>query len=96
MNGQGELFKLVLKPYPFRLRTNDLIRISGRLGLVIRVSEGAAVVLINRPARIFSTRFDKRVRIQPSPVLVRISANSETEILHRSKPKTERKKHENV
>ena len=81
---QGELFGLVLeRRYPFRLRTNDIVRIGGRLGLIIRVNECAAVVLMNRRAREFSTRFDKRVRIQPSPVTFRISVNSETEILNR-------------
>jgi len=84
VRGQAELFGLVLEQrYPFRLRANDVIRIDGRLGLVIRVNECAAVVLMNRRAREFSTRFDKRVRIQPSPMTFRISVNSETEILNR-------------
>ena len=91
-NGQGELFTLSLKRYPYRLRANDLIRIGGRLGLVLRVNDCAAVVLVNRPPRQFTTRFDKKVRLQPSPVTFRISANSETEIVHRQKPKTQRRK----
>lgn len=91
---QGELFGLVLQQrYPFRLRANDVIRVDGRLGLVIRVHECAAVVLVNRPAREFTTRFDKQVRFQPSPVLFRISVNSETEILNR-KARKKRKQRE--
>ena len=81
---QGELFGLVLQwRHPFRPRVNDVLRVDGRLGLVIPVHECAAVVLMNRPVREFSTRFDKRVRIQPSPVTFRISPNTETEILNR-------------
>jgi hypothetical protein len=82
---QGELFGLFWQPFehPFRLRVNDLIRVGDRLGRVIRVSECAAVVLINRPVRKFSTRFDKPVRFQPPPMTFRISVNSETEILNR-------------
>ena len=90
---QAEFFGLVWRPlaHPFRLRANDVIRIDGRLGLIIRINECAAVVLVNRQTREFTTRFDKRVRIQPSPVLVRISPHSEIEILNRKVPK--QKKH---
>lgn len=88
--GQGELFGLLLqKRYPFRLRVNDVIDVDGRLGLIIRVTECAAVVLVKRSVREFKTRFDKPVRLQPSPITFRISANSETEILNR---KTRRKR----
>ena len=81
---QAELFGLVLqRPHPFRLRTNDIIRVDGSLGRIIRVTECAAVVLVNRPARTFKTRFDKPVRFQPSPVTFRISANAGAEILNR-------------
>ena len=82
---QAELFGLIWQSsrHPFRLRVNDLIRIDGRLGRIIRVTECAAVVLMNRRPRDFNTRFDKHVRFQPSPVLFRISANTETEILNR-------------
>lgn len=81
---QSELFGLVLQwRYPFRLRANDVIRIAGKLCWVIRVNECAAVVLVNRPVREFSTRFDRHVRFQPPPVMVRISPNTETEILNR-------------
>jgi len=82
--GQGELFGLVLqRRHPFRLRVNDLIRVDDRLGLIIRVTESAAVVLVNRKVREFKTRFDKHVRLQPSPVTFRISPNTETEVLNR-------------
>lgn len=85
MHQQRELFGLIWRPFrhPFRLHINDVVRIEGRLGRVIRVTECAAVVLMNRPVREFSTRFDNRVRFQPAPVTCRISANSETEILNR-------------
>ena len=70
---QGELFGLFWqKPDPLRLRVNDVIRIDGRLGLIIRVNDCAAVVLMNRPARTFKTRFDKPVRFQPPPMTFRI------------------------
>ncbi len=87
-NEQRE-FALLWRPFPrlFRLRANDVIRLNGRLGRVIRVTECAAVVLLNQAAREFQTRFDKRVRIQPSPVLVRISPNTEKEILNRKQRK---------
>ena len=82
---QAELFGLVWRPlqFPFRLRVNDVIRIDGRLGLVIRVTECAAVVVMNRRTREFITRFDKQVRFELLPVMVRISANSESEVLNR-------------
>ena len=82
---QGELFALVWQPVQrrFRLHANDVIRIDGRLCRVLRVNECAAVVVMNRPRRKFSTRFDKPVSFQPPPVLFRISADSETEILNR-------------
>jgi hypothetical protein len=88
MNGTGEqaeLFGLIWSPFrqPFRLRVNDLLRINGRLCLVIRVNECSAVLLMNRPVREFTTRFDKPVRFQPSPAIFRISPNSEVEILNR-------------
>ena len=89
MNGdQAELFGVIFRqPYPFRLRANDVIRIDGRLARIIRVTESAAVVVMNRPAREFMTRFDKRVRLQPSPIIFRISANSEAEIVNNKSPK---------
>jgi hypothetical protein len=38
---------------------------------------------MNRPVRDFKTRFDKPVRFQPPPIMFRIGANSESEILNR-------------
>ena len=70
-------------PQPYRLHAGDVIQFDGRLCRVVRVNECAAVVLMNRPARIFTTRFDKPVRFTPSPALFRISPNSETAILNR-------------
>ena len=87
MSINGEQRELpVWKPplrYPFRLRVNDYVRIDGRIGRVIRVTDAAAVVLVNRPPRQFMTRFDKPVRFRRPPVIVRIAANSEIEILNR-------------
>jgi hypothetical protein len=74
---------LLLPVYPFRLRAGDVIRTSGRLARVIRVTECAAVILMNRPVREFKTRFDKPVRFTPPPVTFRISSQSEVEILNR-------------
>ena len=94
MNGipvQGELFGLFWqKPDPFRLRVNDVVRIDGRLGLVIRVNDCAAVVLMHRPARVFKTRFDKPVRFSQSPITFRISTYSAAEILNRTVGKKRR------
>ena len=95
MNGipvQGELFALCWqRPDPLRLRVNDVVRIDGRLGLVIRVNDCAAVVLMHRPVRTFKTRFDKPVRFQPSPITFRISTYSVAEILNRKQPKAARR-----
>ena len=92
---QAELSHLVGRPlrHPFRLRVNDVVRIGGRLGRIVRVGECAAVVLLNQRPREFSTRFDKQVRFQPPPVTFRISANAETEILNR-KARKQRKRPE--
>ena len=68
---------------PFRLRAGDVIRFNGRLCYVVRVSECAAVVIMNRPMRDFKTRFDKPVRFQPPPALFRISPQSVVPILNR-------------
>ena len=82
---QAEFFGLIWQPaqYPFRLRSGDIIRFNGRLGLIIRVTECAAVVLMNRPVRDFKTRFDKPVRFQPPPTHFRISSNAEVPVLNR-------------
>jgi hypothetical protein len=90
MSNQGELFGLLLqKRHPFRLRVNDIIRVEERLGLIIRVTECSAVVLVNRRPRQFKTRFDKEVRLQPAPKVFRISPNAGSEIVNR---KTRRKR----
>ena len=68
---------------PFRLRVNDYMLIDGRLGRVIRVTESAAVVLVSRPPRQFTTRFDRPVRFRQPPIIVRIAANAEIDILNR-------------
>jgi hypothetical protein len=89
-NGQAELFGLLWlsSQYPFRLRAGDVFRSDGRLCRVLRVSECAAVILMNRPVRVFKTRFDKPVRFQPSPLVFRISPNAEVEILNRKPRQT--------
>jgi hypothetical protein len=95
VNGeQAELFGLIWQPYQqrFRLRVNDIIRIGDKLGRVVRVNECAAVVLMNRSAREFKTRFDKHVHFQPPPVVVRISVNSETEIINDKSKKNRRRR----
>jgi hypothetical protein len=85
---QTELVGLIWRPkkHPFRLRVGDVIRYDGRLCRVIRVNECAAVILMNRPVRQFKTRYDKPVRFQPRPAMIRIYSNSETEILNRKAP----------
>lgn len=69
--------------HPFRLHAGDVIRFDNRLCRVIRVNECAAVVIMNRPTREFTTRFDKPVRFTPPPATFRISPQSECEILNR-------------
>jgi len=116
MNGpskQDELFGVIFQPFRkvFRLRAGDVFRSQGRLRRVIRVNECAAVILMNRLVREFTTRFDKRVRFQPTPLVFRISPNAEVEILNRKVRKqtksnspdsrcgespTERSSHENL
>jgi hypothetical protein len=84
-SAQAELFRETWSPprHPFRLRVNDLFRSEGRLCRVIRVTECAAVVLMNMPERTFTTRFDRAVKFRQPPALFRISANAEVEILNR-------------
>lgn len=98
MNGgceQGELFALFWQrpDHPFRLRVNDLVRVNGRVGRVIRVTESAAVLLVNQPRRVFKTRFDKPVNFQPPPAIARMSANAEVEILNRGNGHSKKRKH---
>jgi len=68
--------------HPFRLRAGDVFRFNGRLCRVVRVNESEAVVIMNRPVRVFKTRFDKSVQFQPPPARFYISSNSEVEILN--------------
>jgi len=69
--------------YPFRLRAGDIFRFNGRLCRVLRVNYSAAVVIMNRPVRVFKTRFDKPVRFQPPPKRFYVSPQSEVAILNR-------------
>ena len=82
---QTELFALIWKRprRPFRLHAGDVILLDERLCRVIRVTECAAVVLMNRKFREFKTRFDRPVAFQPSPAVFRISPSSEVQILNR-------------
>ena len=71
------------KPPSTRLRAGDVIRFGNRLCRVIRVNDCSAVVMMNRPTRVFTTRFDKHVRFEQPPATFRISPQSEVEILNR-------------
>ena len=81
---QAELFGVIWQPFqrPFRLQAGDVIRLDNRLCLVVRVTECSAVVVMNQRVRKFATRFDKPVRFQPPPKLLRIAANSDVTILN--------------
>ena len=78
----GIIWRL-LQPPSTRLRAGDVIRIDNRLCRVIRVNDCAAVVIMNRPPRVFTTRFDKPVRFEQPPAMFRISPQAEVEILNR-------------
>jgi hypothetical protein len=82
---QADLVGLIWQPFthPFRLHAGDVIRLNNRLCRVIRVTECAAVVIMNRPVREFKTLFDKPVCFRPRPAIVRIDSNSETPVLNR-------------
>ena len=67
----------------YRLRAGDVIRFEGKPCQVLRVNDCAAVVAVTRQARTFTTLFGKTITIQPKPALVRISPDSEIEILNR-------------
>jgi hypothetical protein len=73
----------------FRLRAGDVIRLDGQPCQVVRVSDCSAVVAVTKQPREFTTLFGQRVRIQPKPALVRISPNSESPILSRTKPRAD-------
>jgi len=68
---------------PYRLRAGDVIRFDGKPCRVVRVTDCAAVVAVTKPARTFTTLAGKTVTLQPGPALVRISPNSDIEILNR-------------
>ena len=72
-----------LVKYPFKLRAGDIFRYEDRLCRVLRVNYSCAVVIMNRPVRVFKTRFDKPVRFQPPPRLFYISPDSEVTVLNR-------------
>ena len=74
-----------MKTFPpaFRLHAGDLIEYHGQPCPVLRVTECCAVVAVAQPAREFTTLFGKRVRLQPKPALVRISADAACPILSR-------------
>jgi hypothetical protein len=78
----GLIWRL-LQPPPTRLRAGDVIRFDNRLCRVIRVNDCAAVVIMNRPVRVFTTRFDKPVRFEQPPAMFRISPQADVEILNR-------------
>ena len=84
---QSEFVGLIWQPLrlPFRLHAGDVIRYDGRLCRVLRVNECAAVVIMNRAVREFTTRFDKPVRFTPPPAQFRISPQSAVEILNLKK-----------
>ena len=69
--------------HPFRLRAGDVVLLEGRPCPIVRVTDCAAVVAIEREPRQFTTIFGKQVRIQPKPALIRICPNSEIPILNR-------------
>lgn len=81
---QSEFVGLIWQPaqLPFRLHAGDVIRYDGRLCRVLRVNECAAVVIMNRPTREFTTRFDKAVRFTPPPAQFRLSPQSAVEIVN--------------
>ncbi len=72
-----------LPDYPFKLRAGDVIRFGDRFCRIIHVNYSSALVIMNRPVRKFTTRFDKPVCFQPPPLRFYISPNSEVEILNR-------------
>jgi hypothetical protein len=60
-----------------------VIEMDGKPCPIVRVTECAAVVAVAQAWREFTTLAGKRVQLQPAPKLVRISPNSECEILNR-------------
>ena len=81
---QPELFAVVFwkSPRTFRLQAGDVVKYDNRLCRILRVNDCSAVLLMNQRTREFKTRFDKQVRFQPSPVILRISPDAELPILN--------------
>lgn len=71
---------------PFRLRAGDLVLFERKACRVLRVNDCAAVLAVSQSPRTFTTRWGKAVSLQPKPAFVRISPNSEAEILSRPTP----------
>lgn len=81
-----------MKPFatvhePTRLRPGDVIDWRGQACKVVRVSPSAAVVEVKQPARTFTSRTGRTVKLKPRAALERISANSDVPILHRKPTK---------
>ena len=68
---------------PYRLRAGDVVLFQNRPCPVLGVSDCAAVIAVNKPARQFTTIWGVTVRIKPKPALVRISSNSLCPIIKR-------------
>ena len=68
---------------PYRLRSGDVVLFENRPCPVLRVSDCAAVIAVNKPSRQFTTIWGVTVRIRPKPALVRISSNALCPILKR-------------
>ena len=68
---------------PYRLRAGDVVLFQNRPCPVLRVSDCAAVIAVNKPAKQFTTIWGVTVRIKPKPALVRISSNALCPILKR-------------
>lgn len=65
----------------YRMRRGMRVRLAEGIARVVRVNECAAVCEVQRPAREFTTASGERVRIRERAALVRISPNSEVEVL---------------
>lgn len=77
-----------MKPFatehtPTRLRPGDVVEYQGQPCKVLRVSPCCAVVEVKQPARTFTTRTGRTVKLKPRKALERISANAALPILKR-------------
>lgn len=66
-----------------RLHAGDVIEYGGQRCKVVRVSPSAAVVEVKQPARTFTSRTGRTVKIRGQSAFERISANSDCPILNR-------------